>query len=117
MMKRGLSVLIALLLVLSMTGCGGGSDGDIQKPAEVAGDFSTEQHKNEEIVPEETVIENEIEEIAISETILVDEAGIKITAKSFDAGGVFGPEIKLLIENDSGEDLTVQSRNTSVHRA
>lgn len=40
---------------------------------------------------------------------------MKVTAKSLNYGGLFGPEIKLLIENDSGKDLTFQCRNASVN--
>ncbi len=51
----------------------------------------------------------------IEETVLFDQGGIRITAKSLDQNGLFGPEIKLLIENDSSENITVQSRNASVN--
>ena len=40
---------------------------------------------------------------------------MKITAKGLRMGGLFGPELKLLIENNSGKDLTVQCRNVSVN--
>lgn len=51
----------------------------------------------------------------ITETVLVDEAGIKITAKSLDKSGWMGPELKLLIENNTDKKLTVQARNASVN--
>ena len=51
----------------------------------------------------------------ITETVLVDEAGIKITAKSLDKSGWMGPELKLLIENNTDKNLTVQVRNASVN--
>ncbi|WP_368178816.1 hypothetical protein [Anaerotruncus colihominis] len=54
-------------------------------------------------------------EVIINEQVLVDENGIKITATGFDEGGIFGPGIKLLIENNTDTDLTVQARNASVN--
>ena len=47
--------------------------------------------------------------------LLVDEAGVRITAKGFDEGGYFGPELKLLIENNTGENITVQAQDVSVN--
>lgn len=51
----------------------------------------------------------------IDETLILDEKGIRITAKSIDYDDWFEPEIKLLIENDSDTDLTIQCRNASVN--
>ena len=46
---------------------------------------------------------------------MLDEAGVKITAKSLDMDAFFGPEMKLLIENNSGKNLTFQCGNVSVN--
>lgn len=51
----------------------------------------------------------------VSETVILDEAGIKITAKSLDKSGWMGPELKLLIENNTDKNLTVQVRDASVN--
>ena len=53
--------------------------------------------------------------VTIGEKVLVNESGVKITVKGLETDGIFGPEIKLLIENNSGKDLTFQCRNTSVN--
>ncbi|MBO5266661.1 MAG: hypothetical protein J6B08_05110 [Ruminiclostridium sp.] len=56
------------------------------------------------------------EEVIIEETVIVDEAGIKITAKELVSGmGIFGTELKLLIENNTEKNLTVQCRDVSVN--
>lgn len=47
--------------------------------------------------------------------MLVDKGGVKITAKSLSTDEIFGAELKLLIENNSGKDLTIQCRNASVN--
>lgn len=106
-MKKFLFLVLAAILVITLVACDSSSSNVVQTPSDVvsanngAEDPQTEQ-------PEAL-------EATISETVLVDEAGVKITAKSLDTDGIFGPEIKLLIENNSGKDLTFQSRNTSVN--
>lgn len=104
-MKRSSIIALAVLLLISLTACGKSSVEDIKKPSEVStGSPSGEETKNVEE-----------QEAGISETLLVDEAGVRITAKSLDNTSLFGPEVKLLIENDSGKDLTFQCRNASVN--
>lgn len=112
-MKRTLAITLALMLAMSLVACGGSSGGEVKKPSNVTTGSNTgdtqqveQTEKNEE--PEKT-------EVTISEAVLVDEAGVKITAKRLETDGIFGPEIKLLIENDSGKDLTFQCRNASVN--
>ena len=51
----------------------------------------------------------------IQETVLLDDAGVKITATNFDSKASLGATVKLLIENNSGQDLIVQARNSSVN--
>lgn len=125
-MKKILSVLVAIMAVASLSACGSVSNNEAKKPTEVitnnnAGDETqrTEQPQGTE-QPQEIDQQQEIEppqgkEVTISETVLVDEGGVKITAKSLSFDGIFGPEIKLLIENNSGKDLTVQGRKASVN--
>jgi predicted small lipoprotein YifL len=108
-MKKIIAMLMAVLMVLSLTACGDNSDTDIQPPDDVGGNSSTgDDQKETQNAPAK-------QDVTITETVLVDEAGVKITAKSLDTNSLFGPEIKLLIENNSGKDLTFQTRHTSVN--
>lgn len=116
-MKK-LFIVVAVLLAFCLTACDSSTDGDIQKPTEVITgeenvkpDTDTSAGKTE--VEEANGAENA--EATISEAVLVDEAGVKITAKSLDLDNLFGPELKLLIENNSGKDLTFQCRDVSVN--
>lgn len=52
---------------------------------------------------------------SIEEQVILDKNGIKITAKGLDKDGFIGTKVKLLIENESGKDITVQTRNVSVN--
>ena len=46
---------------------------------------------------------------------MIDQAGVKITAKSLHEDTLFGSTLNLLIENNSGKDLTFQCRNASIN--
>lgn len=53
--------------------------------------------------------------ISVDEQILLDRDGVKITLKSFSIEGFMGPELNILIENNSNNDLTIQTRNSSAN--
>lgn len=106
-MKRILSVLLAVLLLMSLVGCSGSPSDGTQTPDNTvnSGDIQDNEQK----------VDTEPTDVSIEETVLLDEAGVKITAKSLNMDNWSGVEIKLLIENNSGQDLTIQCRNSSVN--
>lgn len=106
-MKRVLSVLLALILCLSMVACGGFSGEVVKKPVDVAPGSDPQESQETE--------QADKPEVTIEETVLVDMDGVKITAKSLEVDAFFGSEIKLLIENNSGKDLTFQCGHASVN--
>lgn len=122
-MKKFAAILFALVITLSLSCCDSSPAEDIQAPSNVSVSNSETNSLPEESKEEEKgEDESEPEPVdirslkpTINETILVDEEGIKITAKSLDSDAFFGAEIKLLIENNSGENLTFQCRNSSVN--
>lgn len=103
-MKKGLAVLIAVLLLLGTVACDSVSTPDIQKPITPGTDNQPT-----------AAADSANSEATIEEVVLMDEAGIKITAKELSSDSFFGPEIKVLVENSSELDLTVQTRNVSVN--
>ncbi len=50
----------------------------------------------------------------VAETVVLDDMGVKVTVKGFEKG-IFGPELRILVENNSGKNLTIQTRNSSVN--
>ena len=59
--------------------------------------------------PSETVSETEpqAEPVTIEEQILIDEAGIKITAQNFVTDGLWGSGVELLLENSTEQDAGI----------
>lgn len=55
------------------------------------------------------------DETGVAGQVLLDKRGLIITTTEFDRNGAFGPELKLRIENNSGSDVIIQLRNSSVN--
>lgn len=52
---------------------------------------------------------------SVAETLVLNREGFKITAKELDMNGSLGPVLKLLIENETNQNVTVQIRDMSVN--
>ena len=113
--------VLALCLVMSLfammaLGSGSSSSGADKEISSVG---STDSSNSNTADTEATV---EVEDttqatqagVTVEETVLLEQDGIKITATGMD-DGLFGTELKLLIENDSSTNLTFQARNASVN--
>jgi len=131
------SVLALLLFVLLAAGGGKDSASDskdeVKTPSAVSGDTvqaktdetpaaeaidaaPAEEETPQQDTPREEPVQTQTDEkITIAETVLLDEQNIKITALSFDADALFGPEVKLLIENGSDKNLTISAVGGSVN--
>ena len=87
-----------------------GGNGEKQK---TQGDSSQKSSGETSIANSQTPAKQPEETVA--EQILVDENGILIKATGLDKEGIFGPQLKLLIENNTDKDFTVQARSVSVN--
>lgn len=52
--------------------------------------------------------EQETQDVTLAETVLFDQDGIRITAIGLSTDSLFGPELNLLVENDSAQNIVVQ---------
>lgn len=52
--------------------------------------------------------------VTVEEQVVLDQNDVKVTVTGMDSG-LFGPELKLLIENNSSQALTFQVRDASVN--
>lgn len=109
-MKKVLCMFVAVLFLLSLTACCATADPELVNPSVSSSNSNFENESSNA-----SVELGQNQSVTIAETVLLDEAGVKITAKSLDTNSLLGPEIKLLIENTSGVNLTVQTRNVSVN--
>lgn len=107
-MKRLLAIVLSLAVALCFTAC---SIGHGEYDA-LPNDNETSDDKNDGASTDTS--KDSKEEVSISETVLLDEKGVKITAKAIEEGWL-GTELKLLIENNSGKNLTVQTDDSSVN--
>lgn len=114
--------LLLLLLVLALaltTACS--TSGEIKEPADVA-PASVENAAAEAPAPaaEETPAEEvpveapAAEAITIAETVLYDAGGVKVTATGY-ADGWIGPEITVLVENNTEQNLLITTNALSVN--
>lgn len=107
-MKKSLTFLVAAIMAASMAGCGSSprsTSSPGSAPSSSAAAVSSSA-PSAPAAPTETTIE---------EQVLYDVDGFKITATGLSFDGLMGPELKILIENDSGKDLTTQVRDVVVN--
>lgn len=50
-----------------------------------------------------------------SGTVLFEEGGIRVLSYGLGENAIFGPEVRLLVENNSEQDITLQGRDVSVN--
>lgn len=119
-MKKNSKMLIALLLVLVMltaTACS--SSDEVKEPASVNGDSSVVSNdepadNNSEENEEESTEPDTAVEITIEETVLYDANDIKVTATGYEDGWM-GPEIKVLVENNSDKNVLITTNSVSIN--
>lgn len=116
-MAKRRKVLLALVLALVMvmaTACAGGED-DIKRPVSVNGDTSvTSENENAGEAIGENKEDPVTTEITIAETVLYDANNIKVTATGYEDSWM-GPEIKILVENNSDKNALITAASVSAN--
>lgn len=120
-MAKKSKILLALLLMLVMAMSAACSDSgeEIKEPAGVsgssgapageAGDAGSSAEPSEES-PEES----SGGEVTVDETVLYEADGIRVTATGYEEGWM-GPEVKLLVENSTEQNVVVTAGSVSVN--
>lgn len=106
-MRKIISLMLALLLVLSLAACGSTNEGgSTDTPTSTPATDSQPETDSGDDDPQIEVDPLEFKKTAtIEETVLVDESGVKITAKELTYGN-YAAELTLVIENNSDKDLS-----------
>ena len=108
-MKNKLIIFLLLpLLFISVVGCGNSSDSKTEP-------FAKKEKQNDSANKKDNNQTTNKQKAKIEETVIMDRDNIKITAKSINYDGFMGPEIKLLIENNSDKNITVQTDNFTIN--
>lgn len=119
-MKKNLKLLalvLCLTLFATMALGSGSSDSGEDKEITNVTNPNSEKESGDVQVGENETTENNAEDtsaVTIEEQVLFEGNDIKITATGME-DGLFGTELKLLIENNSSKSVTVQARNTIVN--
>lgn len=100
-MKHLFALFFAFIMIFAFAACGSVEPSDIT-------DVNTEPPISTDTNPDAD---------SIISIVLLEQDGIKITLKGYDPGSdfSFGPELKLLVENNSTKNITVQVRDVSVN--
>lgn len=114
-MRKKSKMLIALLLAMVMilaTACS--ISDEVKQPVNVNGDSSVTSNEEPAGNDSNNEQENDTVEITVAETVLYEADGVKVTATGYEDGWM-GPDIKILVENDSSKNVLVTSASVSAN--
>ena len=112
-----LAVLLCLALFASMAlGSGSSDSGEDKEITNVTNPNSEKESDNAQAEDNATTEDNaeDTSAVTIEEQVLFEGNDIKITATGME-DGLFGTELKLLIENNSSKTVTIQARNSNMN--
>lgn len=110
--KMLLALLLALVMVMA-TACSGSEN--VKAPASVNGDSSvTSNNESADSNSGNEAEDDTVAEITVAETVLYDVDGVKVTATGYEEGWT-GPEIKILVENNSDKNVLITSDSVSAN--
>lgn len=102
-MRKLVGLAAAILICLNLAACGN----QTENPANTGALPSAQ--------PTATPTAPPTGEASIESSVIYDANGISVTAKALSSGGLFGPELNVLIENNTDKNLTIQAQNVSVN--
>lgn len=104
---KKIAITVAVLLIIGIA-AGGGSD----EEKETKTDTKTEQSETKDDTSKET---STPEVATIENQEIFNQNGIIISTNGYNPSSTSDPEIKLIIENNSTQNVTIQTRNSSVN--
>lgn len=116
MMAKKIQIALALMLVLAMvTACT--DSGEVKQPANVKGNSSINSANTNESTSDPDSNSNGADDkvgVTIAETVLYNADGIVVTVTGYEEGWM-GPEVKVLIENNSTKNVLISTDLLSVN--
>ncbi|MEN6593428.1 MAG: zinc ribbon domain-containing protein [Clostridiaceae bacterium] len=123
-----LAALTIVVIILSLTNKADQSKTDTEavlpevKEASVTEEAATTEEPASLLDIGSKIIESAMEEVeptsgdvTVSEQVVLDQDGVRVTVLSMDMENWFGPTLNVLIENNTDKSLTVQARESSVN--
>lgn len=118
-MKRIFLFVLTLTLLLTITSCDGskGDTNDKQVKDKTNQEEETDNNQNVNTNDDEdkNIDNDKNQDITIEEQVIFEGNDIKVTATGLTNDDFFGPSVTVLIENNSSNNITVQSRYSSVN--
>ncbi|NLL71938.1 MAG: hypothetical protein GX237_00210 [Clostridiales bacterium] len=118
-MKRIFLFVLTLTLLLTITSCDGskGDTDDKQVKDKTNQEEETDNNQNVNTNDDEdkNIDNDKNQDITIEEQVIFEGNDIKVTATGLTNDDFFGPSVTVLIENNSSNNITVQSRYSSVN--
>ncbi len=106
MKKRNWIVVLLCLCVFAFMALGSGST----ETSDIVVDETSEASTSEENADLTEEVETTSSDVTIEEQVLVDQDGIVITATEYTTDAIWGDGIKLLIENNSDQNVMVSCK-------
>lgn len=128
-MMKQIAAILSIVLILGTTACSSSDKSTIDQPVSSAAEkgkstttasagttkptVTSAETKPADTKPTET--QPTTGEVSIEKQVLLEQKDVKITATGLERDGLFGATLKVLIENNSDTDLTIQTRNVSIN--
>lgn len=114
-MKKLAILLSALILIISLSACGGSStqkpiQTDDNKPLSSSQDAPAQEQEQAQEQPK-----TETAQVTIDSTVLFEQDGLIVTSKELVDDSIWGKGIKVLIENNSEQNIGVQCKSIIVN--
>ncbi|WP_052124044.1 hypothetical protein [Ureibacillus manganicus] len=109
-MKKFITIMFVFSLALIVAACSSSTDDNNDKTPV---DETAEKQNGENTKDESTKTDNT--DVTLEEQVIYEENDIKVTVTGLKNDSFYGPEITVLIENNSTKNITVQSRRSSIN--
>lgn len=110
-------LLLILIIAIAAGSCGGGDTKEDTKEESKKAVESTEIKESgvSEANDNKQSDDAKNDKATVEEQVLLEQDGIKVTLKELALDEMFGPELKVCVENSSAQNITVQTSGVSVN--
>lgn len=120
MKKKIVTLMLAGMMSISVIACGGTETSDSSNQETTEG--ATTDSKEETATESEEVTTTKSEEVTVASTEITlaeqevyNDNGIVVTVTGIDTNSMWGADISVLVENNSDQNITVQTRNGCIN--